>query len=404
MGITTSGYDNYVYILPSGSCGWAGLGMIGSGQSWIAGNFCSWADVSAHELGHNFGMHHARSAGAEYGDVSDIMGYGGYGLRMLNGPHMDYMGWVPSTKTIIAGAGTYDLAPLAESASATSLPLLIKVKNPTTSGYYYFSLRQQIGYDVYMSSSYANRLNIHTSSGGYTDFLSALATGESFVDAASGIRVVVNSVTAASVNFTVSGECVANAPLVSISPSIQSAQAGQTKNYAVQVTNRDGGFCNSSQFNMQTVLPSSLTSTSSVTGLTLAAGESGSLNFSITSAVGTASGALSFSVNIADQANSAAHNSSASAQYFVDTVAPSVPAGLTLNASKGKAVKFSWSPSSDNVSVVNYRVYRNSVFIGNTSANSFSQNVGRGTYIYQVQAEDGAGNLSGLSAGLTVKK
>src|SRR5690606_5925937 len=68
---------------------WAGLGGLGRGEAWIQGIFHP--GVIAHELGHNFGLHHSgywapvgpQSAGTypvenarfiEYGNVFDVMG------------------------------------------------------------------------------------------------------------------------------------------------------------------------------------------------------------------------------------------------------------------------------------------------------------------------------------------
>jgi hypothetical protein len=405
MGISTTGYNNIVYILPSNaSCGWAGLGSLGSGSAWIAGNYCATADVSAHELGHNFGMHHARGNGSEYGDTSDIMGSGGVGLRTLNAAHMDYMGWAPVNKIVTAGIGTYEVAALEADPASTALPLMVKVANPVNGGYFYFSLRQRIGYDANLSTTYADRLNIHTNQGGYSDFLAALTDGGTYSHAASGLSVTVNFRTPASVNFTVSGQCTLNTPQISISPSIQSAAAGQTKSYTVTLINRDGGFCNPTRFDLSAVLPVGLSSDSGTKSVTVSPGASSSVTFNVTSSTNLTAGTYSFSIQSQDADRQAQHTVSSTAQYMIDGIAPSNPTGLRLTSAKGKTVKLAWNASTDNVAVVGYEVFRNGVKVGTTSVNSYNENVGRGTFTYQVRAVDGAGNVSGLSTAISVNK
>lgn len=405
MGISTSGYNNYVYILPTANaCGWAGLGQLGAGSSWIPGNYCNYPDVAAHELGHNFGLHHARANGNEYGDTSDIMGYGGVGLRMLNSAHMDFMGWIPTSKILTTGVGTFELAPLQTDAAATALPLTVKVRNPVTGGYYYFSLRTRAGFDSNLSSTYADRLNIHSNSGGYSDLLATLGTGERYTDTSSGLSVVVNSISPTSASITISGECVKNSPTVSISPAIQGGAPGQSLSYSATITNRDGGFCANSTFELTPSLPVELASTTGTKSVNIAPGGSASTTLEISSLATAGSGNYNFSVSVGDTVKDAIHAASAIAQYVVDATAPSVPTGLKFTSTKGKTIKIAWLASTDNVGVVGYDIYRNDIKIGSSTTNSFSDNVGRGTYTYKVLAKDSAGNKSALSSSITISK
>jgi chitodextrinase len=83
-----------------------------------------------------------------------------------------------------------------------------------------------------------------------------------------------------------------------------------------------------------------------------------------------------------------------------DTQAPTTPNGFTQGATTENAVILNWTPSVDNVGVVNYGVYRNLVRIATTAAPTVTLtglSCGR-TYDYMLDAGDASGNRSDLSA------
>jgi chitodextrinase len=87
-----------------------------------------------------------------------------------------------------------------------------------------------------------------------------------------------------------------------------------------------------------------------------------------------------------------------------DTTPPTVPSGLTATNVTSSQVSFQWSPSTDNVGVAGYRVYRNGALIGTVTTTNFTDG-GRSastTYTYNVAAFDAAGNASAQSANLVV--
>ncbi|HCI44808.1 MAG TPA: hypothetical protein DE315_04680, partial [Candidatus Omnitrophica bacterium] len=87
-------------------------------------------------------------------------------------------------------------------------------------------------------------------------------------------------------------------------------------------------------------------------------------------------------------------------EQVADTTPPSAPAGLSCTTVSASQINLLWGPSSDNVWVTGYRVYRNSAQIG-TAANTTYQNTGldpSSTYTYNVAAYDAAGNVSGQSS------
>jgi chitodextrinase len=87
-----------------------------------------------------------------------------------------------------------------------------------------------------------------------------------------------------------------------------------------------------------------------------------------------------------------------------DTEAPSVPSGLSSFQS-GSQIDLSWLPSTDNVAVAGYAIYRDGVLIGSTGATAYADTgLSAGTsYVYTVAAYDAIGNTSDKSAGLSVR-
>jgi hypothetical protein len=141
-----------VYIPRTGACPWAGLGVVGGNVTWINGTLGP--KVGAHEIGHNFGLGHARSAvctsGAarvppsgscslsEYGDLPDVMG-GGFGN--LNTALADYLGLADVVPVDPGRTRRVTLAPI----SRISARRALKVSVP--GGYVYLDYRPAQGLD-----------------------------------------------------------------------------------------------------------------------------------------------------------------------------------------------------------------------------------------------------------------
>lgn len=81
---------------------------------------------------------------------------------------------------------------------------------------------------------------------------------------------------------------------------------------------------------------------------------------------------------------------------LADTAAPSQPLSFGASIFSPTQINLSWASSTDNVGVVGYKVFRNSVQVGTTSAINFSDTgLTAGTpYTYYVEAYDAAGNIS----------
>ena len=82
-----------------------------------------------------------------------------------------------------------------------------------------------------------------------------------------------------------------------------------------------------------------------------------------------------------------------------DTVAPTVPTGLSATAVSTSQINLSWSPSTDNNAVAGYKIFRNGTQITTVSGTTYN-NTGLSpstTYTYIVSAYDAAGNNSAQS-------
>jgi chitodextrinase len=84
-----------------------------------------------------------------------------------------------------------------------------------------------------------------------------------------------------------------------------------------------------------------------------------------------------------------------------DTIAPSTPTGLNASAVSPSQINLTWSPSTDNVAVAGYRIYRDGAFVAILASVTTYQDTGltpSTAYSYNVDAIDAVGNASALSA------
>jgi chitodextrinase len=97
-------------------------------------------------------------------------------------------------------------------------------------------------------------------------------------------------------------------------------------------------------------------------------------------------------------------SATATTQSPPDTQAPTAPTSLTATATSFSTVALNWSPSSDNVGVTGYIIYRGGVQVGTAAGTSFTDTglTPITTYTYTVKARDAAGNVSSASAAATV--
>lgn len=92
-------------------------------------------------------------------------------------------------------------------------------------------------------------------------------------------------------------------------------------------------------------------------------------------------------------------------QKEVDTQAPSQVTGLRSSNVTTNSAQLNWNPSTDNVGVDKYEVYRNGSKVGESKTTTFAVNalIPDTTYTFSIIAVDKAGNRSVMSTGLTVQ-
>jgi fibronectin type 3 domain-containing protein len=113
-----------------------------------------------------------------------------------------------------------------------------------------------------------------------------------------------------------------------------------------------------------------------------------------------------YQVSAVNAAGEGGRSNELSATPFVpDTTAPTAPSTLTLAVSGTNQLALDWRPSTDNVGVAGYRVYRNGLLVATVGDTEYlDSGLAAGTsYAYQVRAFDGSGNVSAPSNRLTAK-
>ncbi len=404
-GVDLDAYEHTVYAFPTTSCAWAGLAYLPGTESWINGAVN--LRVVSHELSHNFGVHHAStlacSSGGtpttfsgtctqnEYGDPNTVMGTG---YRLHNNWHRAQLGWFADTSTATT-SGSYLLTPV----ELTGTPRLLRVARGDGT-YLNLEFRQPWGvFDNFSASDpvvngvsiriapstssivQSQLVDTNPSTASFTD--APLGVGQSVTDPVTGISITTVSVGPAgaliSIDFGSDGQAPGAPGSLSATAagptSVQLGWTAATDNVGVAGYNvyRDGALVGTT---------SALSHLDS--GLQPATAYAYELRaYDAAGNVGPAVAATATTLSAAD------------------TAAPSVPTGVTATRMKGRKLRLSWNASTDNVGVVGYTVFRDGVQIATMTGTSYTYRPPRGTFTYQVQARDAAGNVSDLSAVVT---
>lgn len=411
-GVDTNKFQHVIYVLPSNTgCSWWGLG--GGRNSWVrAGG----AQVYAHELGHNLAMHHASTdpendgtINSEYGDYSCIMGNSS-NIAGLNGAHAESQGTYSAFQgRVLNGAkGTYTLDSVDRPPIAATNAQIIKIPKPNTNSYYYLTYRAGENYGAKLSSTYKNRLNVHTYRGSgmtQTLFVGSYGVGQEFVDAINGVsvRVVSQAEDLSNITIEVDVICVEQAPSLAISSAQTYLSPNSAATVSVSIRNNDSIYCPSTQFDLSGVsqLGEAKALTSSVN---LAAGQASSFQVQLTTAQASGSGTYTVLASDNDGQDPAHADASVSASATIDSFAPTAPSNVTAAIVRSR-IDVKWSGSTDvGTGLANYRVLRDGVAIGTSTSTVYSDTSAPAgaTVVYQVVAVDRAGNQSGLSNAVSI--
>lgn len=436
-GVNLSLYQHLVYIMPANSCGYGGVANVGCGtqcQAWI---FYNYADMMAHELGHNLGMGHAMvdlnnngiidsTQSEQYGDYSDFMGYGAVGLRQVNERHKIYENWLPASSekiTTINAAGTYNLTLSASELDPvnTTYPQAVKVI-VANGDPYYLSYRAPIGYDSILRTQYLNGLSIHRSNGYATILVNsgkALVDGGSLTDAVNSLQVSQISHTAGTeptVQFTVSLgvsiPCAPANPAVTLSPTSFVGALGTTTPLTITVTNNDGPTCADATFKITPTLPAGFSQLPSSTSLNIAPGAKASVTVSVTT--GNTVGNYTVKETAAN-ANNSAYTASASATFalkdYSDFTPPTVTITKPANNSTFPKGKLNISATASDASgigsitiVLDGTKTLATCTATTCNANLSSSSVTAGSHTITATAVDASPNKNSATASITVNK
>ena len=405
-GVNLSAYQYLVYAFPStSSCGWAGLAYLPGTGSWINGAMN--LRVVGHELGHNFGVHHAStlrctSAGvyvplsatceqpSEYGDPYTIMGSAS--TRHHNNWHRAQLGWVSDTLTV-ATSGVYNLAPAEMAGGPRMLRIArtdgtflnLEYRQPYGTQFDNFGATDPVvnGVSVRIAPNTSSLVQSKLIDGSPTTSGWAFGVGQSLTDPATNVQITVVSVSPAGASVSIQFAPDSQAPtqpgsLVASplgSTSIRLTWAASTDNTAVT------GY---RVYRGSTLVTTTTSLTFTDTGL-------------------SPSTTYGYEVRAIDAATNASTPATASATTAtLDTTAPTTPTGVSATKGKGRRVDVRWNAASDNVAVTGYWVYRNGAKIAETAGLTFRDNPGRGSFTYTLRAVDAAGNQSVQSPGVTV--
>lgn len=316
-GIDLASYRRRVYVMPGNpNCGFGGIsdvGVIPSRSIMFADNadFGLPVDLFAHELGHALGMLHATTPSDEYGDLSDVMGNGGFDLpRENNAPHKIQMGWIPASRVnTITQTGIYSVGPLEADPATAVNPQVLVLAKPDTGDFYYVSYRVATGFDSQLTCcGYLDRLSVHrwnpnSANVEKTSLVGTVSDGGTFTDTSNGITVTLTSrtQTAALVQVQLPG-CAPAAPSISLTPSSQTGPPGTTVGYDVAIVNNDSRGCPATAFSLGGTIPTGWNGSLSQASMNLIPESTGRATLTLTAPATAPVGTYTSTVNVADVA------------------------------------------------------------------------------------------------------
>lgn len=427
---TAAGYDlntaTIVYVFPTvGSCGWAGLGQLPGTTSWING----YVDlrVIGHELGHNFGVHHAASVvcrdatGAriaytareaddcsysEYGDPFSIMGSSS--ILTHHAWQRQQLGYPVVSTTVTPTAGfdqTYALTALEPAADTTAVRLLrivrpgssyldVELRAPK-SPFENFSVSSTAVTGITVRVGYANTnrsqsrlLDATFGTNGISD--AQVQPGQSIFDPVSGVTVTLTSVTSgiASVRVqsigtdTTAPSAVGNLQKsTDATPKVVLTWDAATDNRALAGYEIRRGGVKCAVVKALTVTDTGAWTTTGCTGLT----PGGSYTYAVIpyDASGNVGTTSTIAVTVASS----------------DVTPPSTPGTPSVTGTTASSVSLSWSAATDETAMGGYQVFRGGSLVGTTTGTTYTDAglTAATTYAYTVRAYDSSSNYGTVS-------
>jgi hypothetical protein len=359
-GVDLAAYDHVVYAFPYvPSCAWGGMATLPGRSSWLNGPSSMSLHTMAHELGHNFGTHHASALSCaengvrvaisatcttnEYGDPFSVMGsarhYQHTAFSRSN------FGWLESADAqTVTAKGIYAVAPI--EFDDPSAAKVLRIPRAETGSYLTLEFRQPFG------TSFDNFATTDPVATGVT----ARITGD--YSGASQTQLIDATPTTAT---------FADAPL----------SVGQTlldPAYGITVTTLS---VSSTAASVAIVFGSAASLTPETPAPTPAEQQPTPAPTAIPTSAPTAS-------------------PSASPVATPDSEPPTAPADVMALLGKGRKVFLTWTASADNVGVADYEVFRDGVRLALTDATNLTDSVtGKSTtHLYYIVAFDAAGNAS----------
>ena len=400
-GVNLAAFTNFMYIFPATpSCPWRGMGYMPGSTTWINGT--PNLRTPAHELAHNFGVHHASTlrctsngvrvalsshcTRSEYGDPFTTMGASM--SRHDDNLALVQMGYLPTGATrTVTSTGTYALT----QASAWSGVRIIGI--PRGDGtWFYLEYRRPYGtyFDNFSStdpavngvsirlagswSTITQSLLIDTTPWTTTFADAPLRAGRVFKDPRSGISfsVVALGRTTATVLIKVPADTTPpTAPKALTGTAISTTSIGLTwsagsDNRAVAGYRiwRDGS-----------LLTTTNAGTLGLTDTGLAPGTT-----------------YTYVVRTLDAAGNLSSIVQTTATTTPSDLPPSAPSSIVL-AIGTSAARLNWPAATDDVGVVSYEVRRDSVLVGTVTGTAFSDAglAPATTYTWSVRAIDTVG-------------
>ena len=193
------------------------------------------------------GLGHGSTLTAEYGDQTEMMGYGG-GYTGFSAPQRVKLGMRDASPAV---AGRITIAPLHLAPETTDLQQVMTLEKSAASGFYYLSYRRKFGFDAAILDTYTEGLTIHEcTSAIYANsfYLKTLQDGESFVTPegynitqvshnSEGVQIVVNA-----------NRCISRNPTVEVTQAIINAIPGQLIESFITIKNNDWSLCGPKNF------------------------------------------------------------------------------------------------------------------------------------------------------------